>query len=156
MKLNKITIFNEIILKSADLDKVVFCLMPLLDIKTCILLDGDLAVGKTTFVKLFCESYGLKNISSPTFSIHQVYKNEKITVDHFDLYRLESLDDIETSDLWDVFAQKTGLVFIEWSKRLPLSDLPLDWKLFEVHLSKIDGDQLDNERRVVVSSYSLS
>lgn len=156
MILNKVIIFNEKILKSSDLSKVVSCLSPLLDIKTCILLNGDLAAGKTTFVKLFCESYGLKNISSPTFSIHQVYKNEKITIDHFDLYRLQNSDEIETSGLWDVFSQQKGLVFIEWSERIPFSELPLDWKLFEVHLSKTDGANNDLERNVVVSSYSLS
>jgi tRNA threonylcarbamoyladenosine biosynthesis protein TsaE len=50
-----------------------------------ILLKGDLASGKTTFVKKFVESLGLHvDVSSPTFSILNEYENR---VCHYDIYQ---------------------------------------------------------------------
>ena len=50
-----------------------------------ILLKGDLASGKTTFVKKFVENLGLhEDVSSPTFSILNEYKN---IVCHYDIYQ---------------------------------------------------------------------
>ncbi len=155
MNLNTKIILSEKIQDKAGLNKVIFNLKPRLGEKSCILLNGELAAGKTTFVQLFCESYGLRNMASPTFSLHHVYKNEKITVDHFDLYRLHSSDEIETSGLWDVFSKKQGLVFIEWASRLSVLDLPMDWTFFEVELSKVSNISV-NERLVVVSAVKLS
>lgn len=154
MNSNKKVIFSAAIQSPVGLNEVISKLKPLLFEKSCILLTGDLASGKTTFVQLFCESYGLKNITSPTFALHHVYENEKITVDHFDLYRLSSSDEIETSGLWDVFSKNKGLIFIEWASRLSVSELPLDWKFFEVDLIKIQDVGLENNRTVTVSSVS--
>lgn len=156
MNSNKNVIFSATVQSPSGLNEVILKLKPLLFEKSCILLAGDLASGKTTFVQLFCESYGLKNIASPTFSLHHTYENEKITVDHFDLYRLSSSDEIETSGIWDVFSKKKGLIFIEWASRLSVKELPLDWKFFEVDLIKIQDAGLENERSVIVSSVSLS
>ena len=45
--------------------------------------------GKTKFVEGFLSYFGLENeISSPTFTIVNEYKNEKATIYHFDVYRL--------------------------------------------------------------------
>ncbi len=50
-----------------------------------ILLKGDLASGKTTFVKKFVENLGLHvDVSSPTFSIMNEYENR---VCHYDIYQ---------------------------------------------------------------------
>lgn len=156
MNSNKKIIFKKTIQDHSGLYEVILKLKQLLFEKSCILLTGDLAAGKTTFVQLFCESYGLKNISSPTFSLHHVYENEKITVDHFDLYRLASSDEIETSGLWDVFSKNKGLIFIEWASRISVSELPLDWNFFEIDLIKVQDAGLENYRTIIVSSVSLS
>ena len=156
MNSNKKIIFKKTIQDHSGLNEVILKLKQLLFEKSCILLTGDLASGKTTFVQLFCESYGLKNISSPTFSLHHVYENEKITVDHFDLYRLASSDEIETSGLWDVFSKNKGLIFIEWASRISVSELPLDWNFFEIDLIKVQDAGLENNRTIIVSSVSLS
>lgn len=155
MNVNRKIILSEKIKDKSGLSNIISALKPRLGNKTCILLSGDLASGKTTFVQLFCESYGLRNISSPTFSLHHVYENENITLDHFDLYRLQNSDEIETSGLWDVFSKKTGLVFIEWASRISVADLPMDWTFFEVELTK-SLDAAADERLIVVSSVSLS
>lgn len=107
--------------------------------RTCILLSGDLAAGKTTFVQSYCELVGL-SATSPTFSLHHSYQNENHRVDHFDLYRLSTEDEIETSGLWDTFSQLTGLIFIEWPERINSHDLPLTWKLIKIEIEKLEQD----------------
>lgn len=148
--MNKREICKHEIFKVGDLQKVIETLKTQMTSKTCVLLNGDLAAGKTTLVQLFCETYFLKNVSSPTFSLHQVYKNSHVKVDHFDLYRLNSPDDVETAGLWDVLSASQGLVFIEWPSRLSLLDIPLSWKLLEVHVEVLS----EQKRIATVSCYN--
>ncbi len=141
MSLNKKEIFYGNIHSLDDYGAIVKILKPLFGTKTCVLLKGNLAAGKTTLVQKICDSYGLQFVSSPTFSLHQVYSSEQITVDHFDLYRLQNADDIETSGLWDVLAKSKALIFIEWSERISATDLPPDFKIFEIEIIKLNDDQ---------------
>lgn len=114
----------------------------------CILMKGVLGAGKTTFIHYFCESYGLKNISSPTFALHQCYQNQMIKIDHFDLYRLQTSEEIETSGLWEVLSDLTNsLIFIEWPERISSLHLPQDRIIYEVEISKLD----ENKRRLTLS-----
>jgi len=75
-----------------------------------IVLRGDLAAGKTTFVKEMVKSLGVKDeVTSPTFSLQQCYSNK---IFHYDIYNhgLEhfiSLGMLEELD-------KDGLHFVEW------------------------------------------
>lgn len=136
MSLNRKKIFEQVVRFPDDFASSISELKNHMSLKTCVLLKGDLAAGKTTFVQKFCESYNLKGATSPTFSLHQVYQNEKIKIDHFDLYRLATTDEMETSGLWEVLSGLAGLVFIEWPSRISEADLPLHWDLFEIELSK--------------------
>ena len=59
-----------------------------------IVLNGDLGAGKTKFTQGILEFFGLGDeISSPTFTIVNEYKNEKATIYHFDVYRLKNEED---------------------------------------------------------------
>jgi len=59
-----------------------------------IVLEGDLGAGKTKFTEGFLSFWGLeKEISSPTFTIVNQYTNKNITINHFDVYRLEDIDE---------------------------------------------------------------
>ncbi|MFZ3229180.1 MAG: tRNA (adenosine(37)-N6)-threonylcarbamoyltransferase complex ATPase subunit type 1 TsaE [Pseudobdellovibrio sp.] len=102
--------------------------------KVCFLLSGDLAAGKTTFVKIFCKSYGIENVSSPTFSLHHVYSNGDVQIDHFDLYRLNNESEIETSGVWETFEKPKSLVFIEWPERIDIKEIPMDYKIYEIKI----------------------
>lgn len=107
--------------------------------KTILLLTGDLGAGKTTLVRSLAKELGMKDISSPSFAIHQRYENaEGKYLDHVDLYRLKSADDLESTGFWDLFQQETGLIVIEWANLLNLESLPMDWKTIEVYLHKAD------------------
>lgn len=78
-----------------------------------IVLDGELGSGKTKFTEGILSFFGLDDeISSPTFTIVNEYKNEKITIYHFDVYRLENAD-----DFYDIGGEEyygSGLCIIEW------------------------------------------
>ena len=65
-----------------------------LNIGDIIVLSGELGSGKTKFTEGFLSYFGLENeISSPTFTIVNEYKNSKATIFHFDVYRLENIDE---------------------------------------------------------------
>ena len=66
-----------------------------------VLLDGDLGAGKTTLVTEIAETLGVdrRDVSSPTFSLMNVYRGKKLTLQHFDLYRLTSSEELDDIDL---------------------------------------------------------
>lgn len=82
---------------------------------------GDMGAGKTTFIAELCRALGVEEdaANSPSFSIINEYRSAETAelIYHFDLYRLESLDeafDIGVEDYLDSGA----LCFIEWPERI--------------------------------------
>ena len=83
-------------------------------------LKGTLGAGKTTLIKSFMYSLGIKeNITSPTFNIVKTYRVEKLRVFHVDLYRLSSIHEFLDLDL--PLNEEDTLFFIEWSDMIPES-----------------------------------
>lgn len=82
-----------------------------------ILLDGDLGAGKTAFTQILASSLGIKDpITSPTFTLMESYRNEDCLLFHFDLYRLTSLDDLESIGFWDYVDESTPRIsIVEWA-----------------------------------------
>tara|TARA_B100000959_G_C14745457_1_gene526896 strand:- start:208 stop:618 length:411 start_codon:yes stop_codon:yes gene_type:complete len=80
-----------------------------------ILLEGNLGSGKTTFVKCFCHYLDVKDkVLSPTFNIINEYNlNKSKKIFHFDLYRLESKEDLVEIDFLD-YINSDNFCFIEW------------------------------------------
>lgn len=81
-----------------------------------VLLVGDLGAGKTTFVKGFAAGLGLiDSVTSPTFTLVQEYKNDRITLLHADVYRLADDDvaDLVLAELVDGYA----VTIVEWGER---------------------------------------
>lgn len=76
---------------------------------------GDLGVGKTVFTKGFAEGLGINDyITSPTFTIINEYTNCKIPFYHFDVYRLNSSEEIYDLGYEEYFFS-TGICLIEWA-----------------------------------------
>ncbi|MBD8891768.1 tRNA (adenosine(37)-N6)-threonylcarbamoyltransferase complex ATPase subunit type 1 TsaE [Roseibium litorale] len=83
-----------------------------------IALSGDLGAGKSTFSRALLRSFAGDpelEVPSPTFTLVQTYELGRLTISHFDLYRLEEPEELEELGL-DELAE-TGAALIEWPER---------------------------------------
>jgi tRNA threonylcarbamoyladenosine biosynthesis protein TsaE len=86
--------------------------------KRVILLNGNLGTGKTTFVKEFVSSKnGDVEVDSPTFSIVNDYDLGNEIIHHFDLYRTNTVEEIEDFGFWD-YIDSNNICFIEWPDKI--------------------------------------
>ena len=80
-------------------------------------LSGPLGAGKTTLVRGLLRALGHKGpVPSPTFTLVETYEFRQLRVVHFDLFRVESYEELETIGLRDYFADENLCVF-EWPDR---------------------------------------
>lgn len=90
-----------------------------------ILLQGDLGVGKTQWVRFFIQDYlNNKNlvVNSPSYSLVQEYQSGKKKIVHMDCYRLTDLNDLESTGFWD-FLDDQNILCVEWGVLIPKSQL---------------------------------
>ena len=86
-----------------------------------ILLNGDLGAGKTHFVKGLAQGLGSDEVvTSPTFTIHNIYEGGRLTLNHFDMYRLASAEEALALGLEEYFDKKTldGVSVVEWPENV--------------------------------------
>ena len=78
---------------------------------------GDLGVGKTAFIRGIAKYFKIENeVSSPTFSIINEYQTDKFTIYHFDMYRVNTPEDLESTGFFDYI--DSGVMLIEWSENI--------------------------------------
>lgn len=100
--------------------------------KLLLMLNGDLAAGKTTFTKYLAEYLGVKAVvNSPTFNIMKEYKFPAGRLHHIDAYRLEDSDEDLGFD--DIFYEDNVCV-IEWGEFIE-EFLPLEKLVFNIRLN---------------------
>lgn len=76
---------------------------------------GDLGVGKTVFTKGFASGLGITEpVSSPTFTILQIYEEGRIPLYHFDVYRISDPEEMFEIG-FDEYVEGDGICFIEWA-----------------------------------------
>ena len=76
---------------------------------------GDLGVGKTVFTQGFADGLGITEpISSPTFTIVQVYEEGRLPFYHFDVYRIGDIEEMDEIGYEDYFYGE-GVCLIEWA-----------------------------------------
>ncbi len=82
---------------------------------------GDLGAGKTQFTKFLVKNLGgnINDVVSPTFTILNEYNTKSFKVYHFDLYRLNSINELEEIGYKDFFFEKDAITVVEWIDRIP-------------------------------------
>lgn len=116
-----------------------------LNIGDVVILSGDLGSGKTKFTEGFLSYFGLENeISSPTFTIVNEYNKNDINIYHFDVYRLEDIDEFYAIGGTEYF--DTGICIIEWGELIE----PILSKYIKINISK---DDLDLDKRYITIDY---
>jgi tRNA threonylcarbamoyladenosine biosynthesis protein TsaE len=79
-------------------------------------LTGDLGVGKTVFTQGVAAGLGITEpVSSPTFTIVQIYEEGRLPFYHFDVYRIGDIEEMEEIGYDDYFFGK-GICLIEWAE----------------------------------------
>lgn len=76
---------------------------------------GEMSAGKTTFIKALCAEFGVTdNVASPTFAIINEYlAGDGSTIYHFDLYRMETIADLQNIGVEDYF-YSGNFCLVEW------------------------------------------
>jgi tRNA threonylcarbamoyladenosine biosynthesis protein TsaE len=112
--------------------------------RATVLLIGNLGAGKTTLAKGIVSeltSVLMDEVASPTFTL--IHEYGEASVYHIDLYRLETLQEVATLGLDEIF-DHDAVVLIEWGERFP-EVLPKS--RFEIRLAAL----ADDSRRIDVS-----
>lgn len=79
-------------------------------------LNGDLGAGKTVFAKGFAKGLGIDDtVSSPTFTILQVYESGRYPLYHFDVYRIADSSEMDEIG-FDEYVYSEGISLIEWAE----------------------------------------
>jgi len=89
-----------------------------LKIGDTILYTGEMGAGKTHFTKGIAKHFGIeRGVSSPTFALVNEYIGNDTNVFHFDLFRINSYDDLYAIGFFDYF-DRDGILAVEWSENI--------------------------------------
>ena len=110
---------------------------------------GDLGVGKTVFTQGMAHGLGIKEpISSPTFTIVQVYEEGRLPFYHFDVYRIGDVEEKDEVGFED-YVYVEGVSLIEWAN---LIEEILPQHYTEVKIEK-DLEKGFDYRRISICEY---
>lgn len=111
---------------------------------------GDLGVGKTVFTQGLAAGLGMNEpISSPTFTIVQVYEDGRLPFYHFDVYRIGDVEEMEEIGYEDYFYGQ-GVCLIEWAN---LIEEILPEKVIPITIEK-DLEKGFDYRRITIGGES--
>tara|TARA_B100000212_G_C27315705_1_gene507825 strand:+ start:479 stop:934 length:456 start_codon:yes stop_codon:yes gene_type:complete len=83
-----------------------------------IFLYGEMGVGKTTFVRYLINTFqkndnlAITEVTSPTFNLLNEYQLNKIKINHYDLFRIKSQEELKNLDLFEY--KNSSITLIEW------------------------------------------
>lgn len=126
-----------------ELDKVAEAVIDALDGRTIVAFDAPMGAGKTTLISRIAALLGAEDkVTSPTFAIVNQYEGRERTIYHFDMYRIERVEEALDFGSEEYFASGE-LCLVEWPEKIePL--LPEDTMVVKI---EILGDE---ERRFVI------
>ena len=110
---------------------------------------GDLGVGKTVFTKGLAAGLGIEEpVSSPTFTIVQVYEEGRLPFYHFDVYRIGDVEEMDEVG-FEAYVYGEGVSLIEWAN---LIEEILPQHYTEVKIEK-DLEKGFDYRRISICEY---
>jgi len=110
------------------------------DLPRFVAMFGDLGVGKTAFVSGFINALVPEaKVKSPTFALVHEYR-AKTPIFHFDMYRIEDEDELESIGFYDYFDRR-GFMLCEWCENIPYA---LPSQRIEINIVKTDLNNPDS------------
>ncbi|MFD2823576.1 tRNA (adenosine(37)-N6)-threonylcarbamoyltransferase complex ATPase subunit type 1 TsaE [Lacinutrix iliipiscaria] len=110
-----------------------------------LLFHGSMGVGKTTLIKALVKALGsADDVQSPTYSIVNEYQGTPHSIYHFDLYRINDLEDVYNFGFED-YLNESDWILIEWPE-LVIDILPEDAQHVFLELNN------DNTRKIVINN----
>lgn len=110
---------------------------------------GDLGAGKTAFVSGMARSLGVEErVTSPTFTIVNEYEGGRLPLFHFDMYRLDSADELFHIG-WEDYLARGGVCAVEWSENVAEA---IEADAVRVSIVRGDGD---DDRMITIEGVDL-
>ncbi len=109
---------------------------------------GDLGAGKTAFVRGAAKTVAPDAyVQSPTYTIVNEYHGRHGLLFHFDMYRIDDEDSLDSIGYWDYLA-RGGYAFVEWSEKIPFA-LPDTYYRLEIRKEDVSANTFDSEKRTI-------
>tara|TARA_B100001287_G_C22386435_1_gene391264 strand:- start:48 stop:503 length:456 start_codon:yes stop_codon:yes gene_type:complete len=134
-KNDKIVLFSE-----SQLEEFAYKIQKKLKLESVVFLYGEMGVGKTTFIKYLINGLQKDNklqlteVTSPTFNLLNEYQINQIRINHYDLFRLKTSEELKNLDLFE--DNKNTITVIEWPqliKEKPKNLIELFFKYEDDH-----------------------
>ncbi len=112
---------------------------------------GDLGVGKTVLTQGVAAGLGIEEpVSSPTFTIVQIYEEGRLPFYHFDVYRIGDVEEMEEIGYEDCFYGE-GVCLIEWANLIE-EILPREYRQITIEKDLSKGFDY---RRITIEEHSV-
>ena len=135
---------EKIVYNLNEIDKISKIIIDNIKHINIVLLKGDLGSGKTTLVKSILKKLGVNDeIKSPTFSIVNEYDHPSGPIYHFDLYRIEKIDELDVIG-FEEYIDNCNICFIEWPE---VGMEKIFGNYMQINLGHID----DNKREILIT-----
>ena len=129
---------EKIVYNLNEIDKISKIILDNIKHINIVLLKGDLGSGKTTLVKSILKKLGVNDeIKSPTFSIVNEYDHPSGPIYHFDLYRIEKIDELDVIG-FEEYIDNCNICFIEWPE---VGMEKIFGNYMQINLGYIDDDK---------------
>ena len=121
-------------------EELAFKIQKKLKIGSIVFLYGEMGVGKTTFIRYLINGFQkinkleLTEVTSPTFNLLNVYQINQIKINHYDLFRLKSSEELKNLCLFE--DKQNSITLIEWPqmiKEKPKNLIELNFKYEDDH-----------------------